>query len=139
MEPPYSHAHVSETAIHREILRIYRDARAETRVVYNLGRDTERVEEENWVIRWMLWHVFRYRDNRNRNRRAPSSGNSGDNDDDDDERGEGVAASSRGKLSYSKRPRTSECGVKLRDPRLTAIADAPATSTSRYWDPVRNG
>lgn len=85
VEPPYSHAHVTETAIHREILRIYHLARPETKTVYALGRDTDRVEEENWVIRWMLWHVFRYRDNRNRNRRAPSSGNSGDNDDDDED------------------------------------------------------
>ncbi|KAI7341521.1 hypothetical protein KC315_g35 [Hortaea werneckii] len=59
LEPPYSHAHVTETAIHREILRIYQRARPETRQVYDLGRDLERVEEENWVIRWMLWHVFR--------------------------------------------------------------------------------
>ncbi|EMC98115.1 hypothetical protein BAUCODRAFT_46353, partial [Baudoinia panamericana UAMH 10762] len=69
IEPPYSHAHVSETALHREILRIYHHARRETRIIYELGRDTDRVEEENWVIRWMLWHVFRYRDNRNRNRK----------------------------------------------------------------------
>lgn len=85
IEPPYSHAHVTETAIHREIIRIYQLARRETQAVYDLGRDIERVEEENWVIRWMLWHVFRYRDNRNRNRRATSSGGSHDNDDDTDE------------------------------------------------------
>jgi hypothetical protein len=85
IEPPYSHAHVTETAIHREILRIYQLARPLTRQVYDLGRDTERVEEENWVIRWMLWHVFRYRDNRNRNRRGTSGGHSGDNDDDEHE------------------------------------------------------
>ena len=87
LEPPYSHAHVTETAIHREILRIYQRARPETRQVYDLGRDLERVEEENWVIRWMLWHVFRYRDNRNRNRKGlGSNANSPDRDDygDDD-------------------------------------------------------
>ena len=72
VEPPYSHAHVSETAIHREILIIYQLARPETRRVYDLGRDTGRVEEENWIIRWMLWHVFRYRDNRNKFRRGGS-------------------------------------------------------------------
>lgn len=86
LEPPYSHAHVTETAIHREILRIYQRARPETRQVYDLGRDLERVEEENWVIRWMLWHVFRYRDNRNRNRKGPgSNANSPDHDDYGDE------------------------------------------------------
>lgn len=72
VEPPYSHAHVSETAVHREILIIYQLARPETRRVYDLGRDTGRVEEENWIIRWMLWHVFRYRDNRNKCRRGNS-------------------------------------------------------------------
>ena len=84
-EPPYSHAHVTETAIHMEILRIYQLARPETKGVYDLGRDIERVEEENWVIRWMLWHVFRYRDNRNRNRRAQlNGGNSSNNNEESD-------------------------------------------------------
>ncbi|KAF2765875.1 hypothetical protein EJ03DRAFT_318687 [Teratosphaeria nubilosa] len=109
IEPPYSHAHVTETAIHREIMRIYHLARPLTRQVYDLGRDTERVEEENWVIRWMLWHVFRYRDNRNRNRRGTSSGNSGDADDDN------MEDMRSSKSSGSGRP------------------------TSRYWDPVRHG
>lgn len=73
--------------MHREILRIYQTARPETRQVYDLGRDTAGVEEENWVIRWMLWHVFRYRDNRNKNRRTaspgddPDSGGAGSPDD----------------------------------------------------------
>jgi hypothetical protein len=70
IEPPYSSSQISETAIHREILRIYAQARRETREIYDLGRDTAGIEEENWVIRWMLWHVFRYRDNRNKNRRT---------------------------------------------------------------------
>ena len=72
VEPPYSSSQISETAFHREILNIYHGARPETKWIYDMGRDTDRVEEENWVIRWMLWHVFRYRDNRNRNRRATS-------------------------------------------------------------------
>ena len=48
--------------------------------MYDLGRDTDRVEEENWVIRWMLWHVFRYRDSRNRNRRTTSPSPTDDGD-----------------------------------------------------------
>lgn len=72
VEPPYSSSQISETAFNREILNIYHGARPETKWIYDMGRDTDRVEEENWVIRWMLWHVFRYRDNRNRNRRATS-------------------------------------------------------------------
>jgi hypothetical protein len=76
-QPPFSNSQVSETATHREILNIYQHARPETRHFYDMGRDTQGLEEENWVIRWLLWHVFRYRDNRNKNRRqgspAPSS------------------------------------------------------------------
>ena len=72
VQPPFSNAQVSETATHREILNIYQHARPETRYFYDMGRDTQGQEEENWVIRWLLWHVFRYRDNRNKNRRQAS-------------------------------------------------------------------
>lgn len=69
---PYSYSQISETVLHWEILRIYREARPETRPYYDLGHDTEGITEENWVIRWLIWHVFRYRDNRNRHRRTDS-------------------------------------------------------------------
>ena len=36
----------------------------------DLCRDPDRVEEENWAIRWMPWHVFCCRDNRDKNRCA---------------------------------------------------------------------
>jgi hypothetical protein len=78
VEPPYSNAQISKTAVHREILRTYQSARKETKAVYDLSRDSDRVEEENWVIRWMLWHAFRYRDNRNKNRRPPGDGDGAD-------------------------------------------------------------
>ena len=71
-QPPFSNSQVSETATHREILNIYQHSRPETRHFYDMGRDTQGLEEENWVIRWLLWHVFRYRDNRNKNRRQGS-------------------------------------------------------------------
>ncbi|KAK1078958.1 hypothetical protein LTR33_006791 [Friedmanniomyces endolithicus] len=96
LEPPFSHAQISETAIHREILHMYYHARPETRVVYDLAHDRERLEEENWVVRWLLWHVFRYRDNRNRNRRGPSNGSPGDDDDDDDDTESGDGSTSAG-------------------------------------------
>ena len=104
VEPPYSNAQISETAIHREILRIYSSARRETRAVYDLGRDTDRVEEENWVIRWMLWHVFRYRDNRNRNRGAASPSDPGTDG--------GGAASPEPSTSNSKGMMCSHCLVE---------------------------
>lgn len=56
--------------MHREILKIYHRASAQTKAVYNEGHDTEVCEEENWVIRWLLWHAFRYRDQRNNKRRT---------------------------------------------------------------------
>lgn len=71
-QPPFSNSQVSETVVHREILNIYQRARPETKPYYDQGRDTQGLEEENWVIRWLLWHVFRYRDNRNKNRRQGS-------------------------------------------------------------------
>ncbi|KAK3067234.1 hypothetical protein LTR53_016008, partial [Teratosphaeriaceae sp. CCFEE 6253] len=123
IEPPFSHAHISETYIHREILRIYNEASRETRIIYALGHDVghegQRIEEENWVIRWMLWHVFRYRDNRNRNRRAPSSSSPGDDDDDDDDDESGDGSATAGPSAKTINP--------------------TAASTTRYWDPVRNG
>ncbi|KAF2164637.1 hypothetical protein M409DRAFT_56460 [Zasmidium cellare ATCC 36951] len=123
VEPPYSNAQISETVTHREILRIYRMARPETRVVYDLGRDTDRVEEENWVIRWMLWHVFRYRDSRNRNRRVVSPS---------PERGAARPSTSSsyasvgGHVSSHHRPGTY------------AASSSSSHRASHYWDPVRN-
>ena len=73
-QPPFSNAQISETATHREILNTYRHTRPETRYFYDMGQDTQGLEEENWVIRWLLWHVFRYRDNRNKHRRQGSPG-----------------------------------------------------------------
>jgi len=76
---PYSNGDIPESLRHREILNIYRIASMDTRPYYDFGRDTETIEEENWVIRWLLWHVFRYRDDRNRNRRQASPGRSSGN------------------------------------------------------------
>lgn len=39
--------------------------------MYELGHDTEPIEAENWIIRWMLWHVERNRTNRISSSRAP--------------------------------------------------------------------
>lgn len=129
LEPPYSHAHVSETAIHREILRIYRMSRPETRSVYDLGRDLDRAEEENWVIRWLLWHVFRYRDNRNRNRRTPTSNGGQEMDQSASDDG------STGELG-GEHGDVSRCGPT----RLTMLAaSSSVTGSGKYWDPVRNG
>lgn len=77
---PFSNSDVPESLRHHEILEIYRRASADTRPYYDCGRDVETIEEENWVIRWLLWHVFRYRDDRNRNRRQASPSRSSSED-----------------------------------------------------------
>ncbi|KXT09617.1 hypothetical protein AC579_7648 [Pseudocercospora musae] len=117
VEPPYSNAQISETVTHREILRIYRLARPETKVVYDLGRDTDRVEEENWVIRWMLWHVFRYRDSRNRNRRHISP------------------SPDRGRPTN---PSISSITGSSSSHHYSSAGSSSGHRQSYYWDPVRN-
>lgn len=128
--PPYSNAQISETVTHREILRIYRMARPETRVIYDLGQDLDRVEEENWVIRWMLWHVFRYRDSRNKNRRPTSPSP------------ERARCYQQPASIPSIAPTTaSRCMLKPRGhwAQLTMIGSTSTSShrQSYYWDPVR--
>lgn len=132
VEPPYSNAQISESAIHREILRIYQLARRETREIYDLGRDAERVEEENWVIRWMLWHVFRYRDNRNRNRRPHSPNQGGEGEAEDASR----PADTQPAASSCKRAKLQLFTVIKTDMRRIAGSTAPPPT--RYWDPVRD-
>lgn len=58
IKPPYTITQISEEAIHREGLRILEAASAETSILYKLG-DTGNRSEDNWVVRWVLWHVFR--------------------------------------------------------------------------------
>ncbi|KAK4498083.1 hypothetical protein PRZ48_010739 [Zasmidium cellare] len=89
-----STAQIHEAAWQREVLRIFEQARPETRAVYRFGQDTSQDANgvelvDNWIIRWMLWHVFRYRDYRNRNRPPgpnppppPSSSSSSDDEQD---------------------------------------------------------
>lgn len=72
--PPYAYGQIDEDAIQAEVVRIRRDASPETRFIYNVGCDYEGDREENWIIRWLLWHSFRYRDERNagsNRKRAP--------------------------------------------------------------------
>lgn len=47
--------------MHLEILAIYRRAMPSTKAVYDLGHDLDGIEQENWIVRWLLWHAFRYR------------------------------------------------------------------------------
>ena len=77
--------------MHRETIHIYQTARPETKAYYDRAHYTEGGTEENWIIKWFLWHVFRYRDNRNRGRSVPApnprdSNNAASTGDSDDQR-----------------------------------------------------
>lgn len=73
-DPPYSANQISETAKHREVQQIFSQASPETRPIYEWGLIMESNGAwDNWIIRWCLWHVFRYRDDRNRNRGSHST------------------------------------------------------------------
>ncbi|KAF9635232.1 hypothetical protein BFW01_g6127 [Lasiodiplodia theobromae] len=73
VQPPYSSNQITETAMHREVLNVYHAASARTRPYYQQGHYMDGRNEDNWIIRWLLWHVFRYRDNRNRHRGSGAS------------------------------------------------------------------
>ncbi|KAI5356515.1 hypothetical protein Slin15195_G082660 [Septoria linicola] len=60
----YTTAEVDEDLIMEEIRRIYKDASLLTKPFYDLAVDTTTSDDSNWIIRWMIWHVFRYRDGR---------------------------------------------------------------------------
>lgn len=131
-QPPFSNAQINETATHREIMNIYRHARPETRAYYDLGHDTDGLEEENWVIRWLLWHVFRYRDNRNKSRRQGASGRRSPNSS--DRSGSEVP----GPITNGKLASTSKIGLcKLLSTRLEDFNSA-AAAKSGFYDPVRD-
>ena len=69
VQQPYKWDQLSETAKHREILNIYARASPRARRYYEKAHSRNPVRqgewvEENWAIRWYIWHSFRYRDNR---------------------------------------------------------------------------
>ncbi|KAF2173135.1 hypothetical protein M409DRAFT_62735 [Zasmidium cellare ATCC 36951] len=118
---------INETAMHREILRIYSNASERTKAVYELGHDTEGVGEENWVVRWLLWHAFRYRDQRN-NRKSRSGSQISVSGDEED-------------LSSSADVQsTPEFGLPAEGSSIGAsrVENVEvARSPRRFWDPVR--
>ncbi|KAM3419202.1 hypothetical protein BST61_g5145 [Cercospora zeina] len=113
---------INETATHAEILRIYQLASPETRAIYDLGKDTEGPEEENWVIRWLLWHCFRYRDQRNNRIRGSHTAPSNHAIDEED---------SSGAISSAQ-------SVTPDQEQDSNGSENVSTRRSEYWDPVRN-
>ncbi|KXT02478.1 hypothetical protein AC579_994 [Pseudocercospora musae] len=74
----YSTSQIDESIINSEVAWIYEHAQPVTKPLYHLGHDPENPSKPNWVIRWMLWHVFRYKDGRQKNSSAhsPATANS---------------------------------------------------------------
>lgn len=71
---PYKWAHLNQEAIDRAISQIWSTASEKSRWYYDHGQSAE-PSVKNWVLKWLLWHVARYRDERN-NKKNRSSGSS---------------------------------------------------------------
>jgi hypothetical protein len=57
-------SHIADQILSDEAVRVYACASTDTRRIYDLAFDPDRPNDPNWIIRWFLWHVFRYRDGR---------------------------------------------------------------------------
>lgn len=151
MQPPYTYNQITETARHSEILNIYRLATPETRQFYDRGRYIDGPNEENWVIRWCLYHSFRYTDNRNRvrskaNRAAAShaahaqhpgtlNGACGGGRGGDDDQSETSLEGSDGSWAHLSRTRSRTDYATAEGRNSTRRT----SSTSRgFYDPVRD-
>lgn len=73
IQPPYSSSQINESAMRAAISRIYAQASPQTKAQYERAHNNNTIDLEtglpvwdNWIIRWMLWHAFRYRDSRNK-------------------------------------------------------------------------
>ena len=65
---PYKWAHLAPSVIDSAIHAIHTQAAPWPRQFYDMGRSTDQ-RIVNWVLKWLLWHVCRYRDWRNRKNR----------------------------------------------------------------------
>ncbi|SMQ51314.1 unnamed protein product [Zymoseptoria tritici ST99CH_1A5] len=144
IQAPYTFNQIDERVIQLEILAIHRRARSQTRLIYDLGRDFYDGHEENWIIRWLLWHVFRYRDDRNSTSRrmarscagsgSPSSLSSFSSSSYD--RGASVESTTVAEALSNSSPRTA-----LSSSHSVCSSgrsrESSNEASSRFWDPVR--
>lgn len=56
---PYTWDDIIETAKHRAVLSIFRNAGPVTKPYYEQAHYIDGKNEENWAIQWCLWHSFR--------------------------------------------------------------------------------
>ncbi|KAL9121490.1 MAG: hypothetical protein Q9187_001956 [Circinaria calcarea] len=73
VQRPYKWAHLSTTTIDQAIAEIWGNGGPWPRHFYDLGHSQDR-RVYNWVLKWLLWHVCRYRDWRNRRARTTTPG-----------------------------------------------------------------
>ena len=148
VEPPYTFGQIDEEAIHNEVIRIYKDARKDTRIMYELGRDRDGDHEENWIIRWLLWHVFRYRDDRNssntRRRNADEPDTTSDGISDAADMGstvEAAASVTQQVIADAHSDHSTPQPMLSLPPSTNASSGSQspaASSASRFFDPVRD-
>ncbi|KAK0513864.1 hypothetical protein JMJ35_003586 [Cladonia borealis] len=86
--PPYTANQFTEDAFNTAIRTIEEQASERTLPLYAKGRNDN---GPNWVIRWILYHVCRYRDGRNKKAQSKNF-----HDDDNLEGGRGSGGSSTG-------------------------------------------
>lgn len=77
VQKPFKWQHLDPTFIDQAIADIWSRGSVTARRFYDAGRDDK---VKNWVIKWLLWHVCRYRDWRNRKNKSPSSQPYGESD-----------------------------------------------------------
>lgn len=65
VQRPYKWAHLDPSFIDHAISEIWTKAGPWPRHFYDRGHSQDR-KVYNWVLKWLLWHVCRYRDWRNR-------------------------------------------------------------------------
>ncbi|EME38351.1 hypothetical protein DOTSEDRAFT_181475 [Dothistroma septosporum NZE10] len=140
IEPPYTFGQIDEAAMHAEVWRIYTNARKDTRIMYDLGLDRDGDHDENWIIRWLLWHVFRYRDDRNSSlgRRSGSPTRPSTDSEEPDNGSDDVSISTDRSGSIAAATIASR-QVPAAQPQSADADDKTASvSQTRYWDPVRD-
>lgn len=73
VQRPYKWAHLSPAVVDRAIATIWEQGKPAPRHYYDLGY-SEDPKVYNWVLKWLLWHVCRYRDWRNRKTKGGAAG-----------------------------------------------------------------
>ena len=58
IQPPFAADQITEHALRHESQRILSESTGHTRNIYELGIDRSVTNLDNWVVRWLLWHII---------------------------------------------------------------------------------